>query len=77
MLADTVAPLKAQPEVTLKGLEFRNQVLELSLEARDVQQLDALRQALEADGSARAEIQSVNVEGGRVAARIRIREARG
>ncbi|MGD2084283.1 MAG: type II secretion system protein GspL [Chromatiales bacterium] len=77
MLADAVEPLESQPGIQLKGVEFRNQVLELNLAAGDVQQLDALRQALEAGGTARAEIQSVNVEGGRVAARIRIRGGGG
>jgi len=77
MLADASGPLHAQSGVTLKGVEFRNDILELSVEAGDVQQLDALRQALESSTGMRAEIQSVNVEGGHVAGRLRIRETKG
>ncbi len=77
MLADAAGPLHAQTGVTLKGMEYRNEILELSVEAGDVQQLDALRQALESSTGMRAEIQSVNVEGERVAGRLRIREAKG
>jgi len=77
MLADASGPLQAQGGLTLKGMEFRNEILELTLEARDVQQLDALRQALESATGMQADIQSVNVEGDHVAARLRIREAKG
>jgi general secretion pathway protein L len=76
MLADAVDALEAEPSLKLTGMEFRNQVLELSLEADDVQQLDAVRKALETE-TVRAEIQAVNVEAGRAAGRIRVREARG
>jgi len=77
MVADAVDALKAQSSLKVTGMEFRNQVLELSLEADDVQELDALRKALDTGEMVRADIQAVNVEAGHVAGRIRIRGVKG
>jgi hypothetical protein len=75
-LASVVKELAAAKGLKVDGLEYRNRLLVLSLQGAGLQQLNALKQAIEKNGERSAEIQSVNqVESG-VSAQMKIREGR-
>jgi general secretion pathway protein L len=73
-LAGVVRQLAAAQGLRVDGVEYRDRLLVLRLQGRDLQQLNGLKQAIEQDGRRSAEIQSVNQEASGVSAQMKIRE---
>ncbi len=72
-----IAPaLTAQSGLKVEGIEYRDRLLVLRVQGRDLQQLDQLKQAIESRGVGEAEIQSVNQAATGVTAQLKIRERR-
>lgn len=72
-LAAVAPAIQGEPGLQMEGIEYRDRLLLLRLHGRDLQQLDRLKQAIEAQGVGEVEIKSVNqVEKG-VTAQLKIR----
>lgn len=75
-LAGVVKQLATAQGLTVDGLEYRDSLLVLRLQGRDLQQLNLLKQEIEQSGARSAEIQSVNQQASGVSAQMKIREGR-
>ncbi len=64
--------IQAEQGISLEGVNYREGRLDLELQASDLQRLDALKQALEAQAGLSATIQGANAKGDSVTARMRI-----
>ncbi|HEC28729.1 MAG TPA: hypothetical protein ENI65_03975 [Gammaproteobacteria bacterium] len=74
MLDKSAKALKLYNKITLKGINFRNDQLDMEFTIGDLQKLEKLKQAISLKGM-KVEIRSAAVQGNVVSARLRIREA--
>ncbi|PSQ91418.1 MAG: hypothetical protein BRD57_04410 [Proteobacteria bacterium SW_6_67_9] len=74
LLSRAGGPVANAEGITLAGLEWRNERLQLELQATDLQVLDRLRERLSDNGLA-AELERAERQGEQVAGAIRLQEA--
>lgn len=72
LLARAALPLKQNPDVKLRGVSYKEQVLNLDIEIRDLQALDQLKQQL-ADAALAVETLSAQTRENRVESRLQVR----
>jgi general secretion pathway protein L len=72
LLAGAAMPLKQNPDVKLRGISYKEQVLNLDIEIKDLQALDQLKQQL-AGAALAVEILSAQTRENRVESRLQVR----
>jgi general secretion pathway protein L len=75
LLLQSGAPMISIEGVRLRGLNYREGVLDLNITASSLESLDRLRQALTANGDLTVEVQSASSRDGKVQSRLRLQEA--
>jgi len=73
LLALAGTHFKDVKKLTLQRVSYKDGMLDVSLTIGDLQQLDALKQKLTADGKLQVDIQSASAQGAGVEARLRIK----